>query len=319
MSKDGKTELTKEQTDKMLVSVIANVADAKINDLEKAVGKEAAPSIHKDDLRIAISSASTQAVMELEKKQKKNGQPLDAKAAEEFRDKIKDHVDELLSDTPDLSGSKAQIAEKIKDLRQNVNRFREDKGVDLAEKPKTEELKLSSEHTWNAIVTEFDKRATEKVSALGTLTNNNLSNTKEGLEKQLEKAFKEILEDEKFTKNLDPKTAEIFKNNSKELVDHIVTKTQNSQATDIGGLINNIKSEVSKFQVTPKDKLLDWQKVADVCKTVKLDKLADFCHEKHTESMAKEVSAKLKKDLAARISKPSPDSTHKPPHVDHGR
>jgi len=322
MSKSGKSELNSEETRKMLISAIAEVAEAKVSALEKAINKKAPPIIHKDDLRIAIRSGSMQAAVELEKKQKKNGQPLDAKAAENFRKEIDNHVDGLLSDTPDLSGSKVQMVAKINDLRTNINRFREANGVDLIEKPKVQEPKLSSEKTWNAIVNEFAKRADEKVNAVGTLENDNISNTKGRLEKQLGNTFKEILEDEKFTKNLDPKTAEIFKNNSKELVDHIVTKTKDSQATNINGLIGDIKTEVNKFQVTPKDKILDWQKVADVCKSVKLDKLAEFCHEKHLEGLTKEVKANLSVKLANHPKGTTHDADHKlftPDHNTKGR
>ena len=67
MSKSGKTELDEKETNKMLASAIAEVAEGKIKQLETAISKETAPVIHKDDLRIALSSASVKAVADLEK------------------------------------------------------------------------------------------------------------------------------------------------------------------------------------------------------------------------------------------------------------
>ena len=51
-----------------------------------------------------------------------------------------------------------------------------------------------------------------------------------------------------------------------------------------------------------------------------MDKLAEFCHDKYVEDLAREVSKELKVDLAKHNSKTSPDLPHKaPPHNDHRR
>jgi len=83
----------------------------------------------------------------------------------------------------------------------------------------------------------------------------------------------------------------------------------------------DIKSFKEKITIDPKDQEFGWKKVADFCKSMKTDGLSEFCHKKHAQTVAKDISKELNENLKDH-KKFSPESykTHaaKPKGTDHG-
>jgi len=205
-------------------------------------------------------------------------------------------------------------------------------------KPQDQTSKLSSHESWNKIIEEVAKRAdrtidenksTLEARGLSMLNVQEIVNNRLTLGDKLKESFKQTFDDDKFTKNLDPKTVELFKKNNDKLAEYIISKSEDVRLrggeAHVKDMTENMKHSVTEFNAkaqvgADKNKKLDWQKAADFCKSIKMDKLAKYCHDKHVEGLAKEVSKSLEADLAKHNMKTSPDSKRRmPSHDDHGR
>ena len=121
----------------------------------------------------------------------------------------------------------------------------------------------------------------------------------------LQKAFKEeialqVKQNKGVNTHLDHKTVELLKQNSDKLVDHILdnSKVFSDKNLNIDSAKLHLKHEVSNFsrEIEIHSDRSGWKKAADFCKSIKIDILADFCSQKHMESLAKQISKNLNKD-----------------------
>lgn len=188
---------------------------------------------------------------------------------------------------------------------------------------KDEKVKISSEQTWNMLALLVIERANAVVTAKelklydekdrinDKILKGDPAAIKNILKTKLVNAFNEAIDEHLKDPKFDKETAEYFKKNTSELANHILRKTKAFEGEDvnIGDAMETLRKEVSalkgNIEVNPKARSSNWQRVSDFCKSAKLDKLAEFCHDKHVESLTKEVSKELKVNLDKHQKPPS--------------
>lgn len=299
MKKEDKATLILNETHERLATIFANIVDEKITQVEKASG-----ATYKDSLHTAISSASKDAISKFEREQKGKYDPA---AVEKFKGWIDGNVEGMLKDIKDFSGNKSQEdMSQIATLRERLDNYKAYNGI--------ESKKLSSLETWNSLVDKIDKVTKENLDRVGEkLKEVNPNNAeigpdsgkllKDHLHKSLEAGLENIVANQKLTKNLDPEAVKAFQQNINSYVAHVLEKTSNFSGTSeaVKGEMDNLKKEVDSFKkkvtVDPNNYESNWKKVAEFCESKKMDGLAKFCHAKHAQVAAKELSKELKVDL----------------------
>ena len=192
---------------------------------------------------------------------------------------------------------------------------------------KDEKKKLSSLETWNLLTEKAAKVALNEVNfkensfkdsaKAGAMTSEMGNFKKLSLKDDIEKSFDKELISQNKKYDLDPKTVNAFNKNKEKYFEQMLAKTEISGGQEnVGKAIENIRKDIKSFKdevtVDPKNIKSNWKKVADFCESRKMDGLAKFCHEKHAQTVAKDISKELNENLKDH-KKSSPESGHYKP------
>lgn len=322
MKKEEQAALITNETNKRLATMFANIVDEKITQVENA-----SSSTYKESLHTAISSASKDAITKFEEEQKRKGRSFDVAAVKDFKDQIDGKVEGMLKDVKDFSGKKSQADQsQITTLRKKLDNYRADNEIAPSAKSTTvEPKKLSSLDTWNLLVDEVSKTSKLKLNRVEEWTNKNIPKNEKidndlgqtmrsNFESTLSADIKNKLNDKEFTKDLDPKTAEAFRQNINTYVNKMLVNTPDfsGDEKDFEKKFQNIRDEADKFKkgatIDPKAIETSWAKAENVFKSVGIKPLADFCHDRHLEAISKKIGKELDSNIATHPLKSLADS-----------
>jgi|GEM_PF-3500028 len=320
MSKDGTAPITEEESKKLIDSKMAQIIYEKINSFEKALASDIdsraklavqppkeevaqANRTKEETFRHELSENLANLVVDNRRENKIN--PF---VAEDYLEDGHAHIKRMIGKTVGFSGSKEELAAKMNLLRQQV---KESTGS-LEQKPEgnlqVKTPKLSSEETWNLIAETLTKTAENKIASAEKEIKPGKELYKAPLKEDLRSEFVEVIkqQQEEYKKNgreLDPKVVDMFIQNKSKVVDYLVPQAGAYSGRTIEGHteISSIKENIIRFNTgitaNTDNKRFSWKKTADFCASIKLNGLAEFCHEKHVDNLAKSVTGKLNKGL----------------------
>jgi|GEM_PF-4496724 len=169
---------------------------------------------------------------------------------------------------------------------------------------KDEKKNLSSLETWNLLASTVAETSKLKLNKVEEWSNKNIPKNgkidgevgqamRSNFEATLSEEIKSKLNDKEFTKNLDPKTAEAFRQNINIYVSKMLVNIPDfsGEKKDFTKKFQNIRDEADKFKkgatIDPKAIETNWAKAENVFKSVGIKPLADFCHDRHLETISK--------------------------------
>ena len=315
----------------------------------------------KGQLAPILNLGTQAATVRIEKAHKDTGPVLDSEALADFKANQGEYASKMagFASNKDFSDGK-KIAEQIESLKKEVNDFKDtlksslnakeevvekeasnkiSPADDLVKKPRGK-AELSSIETWNLLVEKAAEVAHKDISRLSessaTMTLEMLAFQNEKYSREMQKTFEAELKSFSNEHKLDPKTVNDYKEKSeaslKEMLKNPKTVNDYKEKSEAslkemskikaGSIKDKIDDFKTKTTIDPNDVKSGWKKVADFCKSAKMDRLAEFCNEKHIEAAAKKISKELDANLSKDHSKVKSDSNkkyYKPRGEDHGR
>lgn len=351
MTKDGSPEgerkkLTHAETMSVLTDAVAKAAVDKIDQMGQRLSNEAANSdsgnldperanLLKKQLAPTLSLATQRATAGIEKAYKDAGPILDAKALTEFKANQKDYASKIagFASTKDFSGGKEKIAEQIGNLKSEVNSFKDNLKTSPSAKAEVVNKEASSEisptsnlaqkqkekssiETWNLLVEKAAEVALKEFNEIskGAMTPAMIAYKNEKLSPGIQKTFETEIESLNSKLNLDPKTVDAFKKNSEAYFKEMLKNSETS-------IEAKTQEFTTKTTIDPNDIKSNWKTVGEFLKSKNMDRLAEFCNDKHIETAAKKISKELDKNLSKdhnNIKSNSNVKYYKPHGTDHG-